>query len=114
MSYLLPHHNMADDITWHPTAYRTHTLGEIQNNDGNLVGEEVKICGFMEANRGKGKICFIDLRDGTGKIQVFLKLQVITYLQKNLDQLIQKLVQVLHLDLKQVFYPTCKHLLLQL
>ena len=73
MSYLLPHHNMADDITWHPTAYRTHTLGEIQNNDGNLVGQEVKICGFMEANRGKGKICFIDLRDGTGKIQVFLK-----------------------------------------
>ena len=29
--------------------------------------------GFMEANRGKGKICFVDLRDGTGKCQVFLK-----------------------------------------
>ena len=64
---------MANDITWHPTAYRTHTLGEIQNNGGQLVGEDVTICGFMEANRGKGKICFIDIRDGTGKVQVFLK-----------------------------------------
>jgi aspartyl-tRNA synthetase len=27
----------------------------------------------MEANRGKGKICFMDLRDGTGRLQVFLK-----------------------------------------
>ena len=37
------------------------------------MGQDVKICGFMEANRGKGKICFIDIRDGTGKVQVFLK-----------------------------------------
>jgi len=64
---------MANGVTWHPTAYRTHTLSEIQNNGGVLVGQEVKICGFMEANRGKGKICFIDIRDGTGKVQVFLK-----------------------------------------
>ena len=28
----------------------------------------------MEANRGKGAICFLDLRDGTGKTQIFLKL----------------------------------------
>ena len=61
---------MAD---WHPTAYRTHTLGQIQNKGAELVGTEVTICGFMEANRGKGAICFVDLRDGTGKLQVFLK-----------------------------------------
>lgn len=61
---------MAD---WHPTAYRTHTLGQIQNKGVELVGTEVTICGFMEANRGKGAICFVDLRDGTGKLQVFLK-----------------------------------------
>ena len=61
---------MAD---WHPTAYRTHTLGQIQNEGAELVGTEVTICGFMEANRGKGAICFVDLRDGTGKLQVFLK-----------------------------------------
>ena len=61
---------MAD---WHPTAYRTHTLGEIQRNGADLVGSEVTVCGFMEANRGKGAICFVDLRDGTGKLQIFLK-----------------------------------------
>ena len=47
---------MAD---WHPTAYRTHTLGEIQERGADLVGKEVTVCGFMEANRGKGAICFV-------------------------------------------------------
>lgn len=56
-----------------PTHYRTHTLGEIQSNGAELVGKEVTVAGFMEANRGKGAICFVDLRDGTGKTQIFLK-----------------------------------------
>ena len=64
---------MASDSEWHPTSYRTHTLGQIQENGADLVDTEVTICGFMEANRGKGKICFMDLRDGTGRLQVFLK-----------------------------------------
>ena len=52
--------------TWVPTAYRTHTLGELQANGADLVDTEVTVIGFMEANRGKGAICFVDLRDGTG------------------------------------------------
>ena len=40
---------MAD---WHPTAYRTHTLAEIQQKGADLVGQEVTVAGFMEANRG--------------------------------------------------------------
>ena len=59
--------------TWVPTAYRTHTLGELQSKGADLIGTEVTVIGFMEANRGKGAICFVDLRDGTGKTQVFLK-----------------------------------------
>ena len=59
--------------TWVPTAYRTHTLGQIQSIGAELVGEEVKVAGFLEANRGKGAICFVDLRDGTGSTQIFLK-----------------------------------------
>ena len=55
------------------TAYRTHALNEIQTNGASLIDAEVTVCGFMEANRGKGKICFVDLRDGTGKCQIFLK-----------------------------------------
>ncbi len=64
---------MARDTVWHPTSFRTHTLGQIQTEGSELVGTEVTICGYMEANRGKGKICFMDLRDGTGRCQVFLK-----------------------------------------
>ena len=78
---------MAD---WHPTAYRTHTLAEIQNNGEDLVGTEVTVCGFMEANRGKGAICFVDLRDGTGKIQVFLKGDTVG--EENLD-LVQRMTR---------------------
>ena len=36
--------HMAD---WHPTAYRTHTLSEIQQNGAELVGQEVTVAGFM-------------------------------------------------------------------
>ena len=64
---------MQTDVTWHPTAFRSHTLGQIQHDGSELVGSQVTICGFMEANRGKGKICFMDIRDGTGRLQVFLK-----------------------------------------
>ncbi|NCG01579.1 MAG: aspartate--tRNA(Asn) ligase [Euryarchaeota archaeon] len=59
--------------TWVPTAYRTHTLGESQRIGAELIGQEVTVSGFMEANRGKGAICFVDLRDGTGITQIFLK-----------------------------------------
>ena len=59
--------------TWVPTAYRTHTLGELQANGADLIDKDVTVIGFMEANRGKGAICFVDLRDGTGKTQIFLK-----------------------------------------
>ena len=41
--------------TWVPTAYRTHTLGEIQSKGADLIDQEVTVSGFMEANRGKGK-----------------------------------------------------------
>ena len=59
--------------TWHPTAYRTHTLGQIQSEGAGLVGREVTIAGFLHASRGKGAMCFADLRDGTGMTQVFAK-----------------------------------------
>ena len=39
----------------------------------SLVGEEVSIAGYAETIRGRGAICFLMLRDGTGHIQAFLK-----------------------------------------
>ena len=59
--------------TYVPTEYRTHTLGEIQSKGADLIGQEVTIAGFLHASRGKGAICFADLRDGTGMTQVFAK-----------------------------------------
>jgi aspartyl-tRNA synthetase len=61
------------DSTLYPTAYRTHSLDQIQTQGADLLDKEVTICGYAQAIRGKGKICFLDLRDGTGLCQVFLK-----------------------------------------
>ena len=58
--------------TWVPTAYRTHTLGELQANGADLIDKDVTVIGFAEAIRGT-RVCFIDLRDGTGKTQIFIK-----------------------------------------
>ena len=65
-------------------------IAEIQNKGEDLVGTEVTVCGFMEANRGKGAICFVDLRDGTGKLQVFLKGDTVG--EENLD-LVQRMTR---------------------
>lgn len=70
MTYLYSRTSMSNYV---PTHYRTHTLGEIQTNGADLIDTVVTVAGFMEANRGKGAICFVDLRDGTGKTQIFLK-----------------------------------------
>ncbi len=37
----------------------------------NKVGEDVKVCGWINSRRDHGKICFLDLRDRSGLLQVF-------------------------------------------
>ena len=44
-----------------------------------MIGHEVTVCGFAESVRGRGAICFLKLRDGTGYLQAFLK-------QDNMDE----------------------------
>ena len=63
---------MRDSSQWEPTSYRTHTIGQIVSEGATLVGEEVSIAGYAETIRGRGAICFLMLRDGTGHIQAFL------------------------------------------
>jgi len=65
--------DMRDSSHWKSTAYRTHTIGQIIENGSELLGKEVAIAGYAETVRGRGAICFLMLRDGTGKIQAFLK-----------------------------------------
>ena len=64
---------MRDSSGWEPTAYRSHTIGQVVGDGEELVGSEVTIAGYAETVRGRGAICFLMLRDGTGRIQAFLK-----------------------------------------
>ena len=64
---------MRDSADWHPTAFRTHTIGQVVNGGADLIGAEVSIAGYAETVRGRGAIAFVMLRDGTGYIQAFLK-----------------------------------------
>ena len=64
---------MRDSSRWEPTAYRSHTIGQVVGDGESLVGSEVTIAGYAETVRGRGAICFLMLRDGTGRIQAFLK-----------------------------------------
>ena len=69
--------NMRDSAEWQPTSYRSHTIGQVVSLGDSLIGTEVTISGYAETVRGRGAICFLMLRDGTGRIQAFLKLSLI-------------------------------------
>tara|TARA_B100000575_G_scaffold84277_1_gene66489 strand:- start:30118 stop:31566 length:1449 start_codon:yes stop_codon:yes gene_type:complete len=64
---------MRDSAEWKPTSYRSHTIGQVVGSGDSLVGTEVTLCGYAETVRGRGGICFLMLRDGTGRIQAFIK-----------------------------------------
>ena len=61
---------MRDSSGWRPTAYRSHTIGQVVSNGADMIGSEVTIAGYAETVRGRGGICFLMLRDGTGHIPV--------------------------------------------
>lgn len=46
---------------------RTHYCGELVEGD---IGKAVTVCGFVQKNRDKGALVFIDLRDRTGLVQL--------------------------------------------
>ncbi len=64
---------MRDSSGWRATAYRSHAIGQVVANGADMVGSEVTVAGYAETVRGRGAICFLMLRDGTGRIQAFLK-----------------------------------------
>ena len=37
---------------------------------GQHIGKEVTICGWVDVRRDHGKLVFLDIRDGSGKVQV--------------------------------------------
>jgi lysyl-tRNA synthetase class 2 len=60
--------------------HRTHTTQQavdiVNQNKENLLTQEFKanVAGRITAKRGMGKTAFMDLRDGTGKIQLFFRI----------------------------------------
>lgn len=55
----------------------THHSKEIKDNFEELEGKKVSIAGRIMSRRGHGKVSFMDLQDGEGKIQIFAKLDVL-------------------------------------
>jgi len=55
----------------------SHTAQEINDNFAVLEGQTVRIAGRMMGRRGHGKASFADLRDLSGKVQIYLKADTI-------------------------------------
>ena len=56
---------------------RTHTSGQIIKNFDELEGTEVVIAGRIMSKRGQGKVIFSDIHDRDGKMQLFIKLDLV-------------------------------------
>jgi len=54
---------------------RTHLISDLLNNFKE--GQEATIAGRLMAKRAHGKACFCDLRDQSGKIQLYLKSDIV-------------------------------------
>ncbi len=51
----------------------THYAADIHDNFETMESQTVSIAGRITSIRGKGKVSFVDLRDETGRIQLFVK-----------------------------------------
>jgi lysyl-tRNA synthetase class 2 len=66
-----------------PRYQRTHTAQQAvellaqAEQSGKIETEEVNVAGRVMANRSMGKISFLDVQDGSGKIQLFLSKSVL-------------------------------------
>ena len=56
---------------------RTHTSQGVKDNYDELEGKDVTVAGRIMSKRGQGKVVFSDIQDRDGKIQLFLKIDVV-------------------------------------
>jgi lysyl-tRNA synthetase, class II len=52
---------------------RTHLIAEVRERQADLLEKEVRVAGRIVAYRGKGKLIFVDIADGSGRIQVMFR-----------------------------------------
>ena len=78
----------------YPYGYRrTHTTQQAvdllsQQEEGKIESPEVNLAGRIMAHRPFGKIAFLDLRDGSGKIQLYLSTDKLSH---SLNQLLEEI-----------------------
>ncbi len=56
---------------------RTHTTQEVKENYDALEGAKVTVAGRLMSKRGMGKVMFCDLQDLEGRIQLFVKMDLL-------------------------------------
>ena len=56
---------------------RTHTTIEVKDNYSALEGNKVTVAGRLMSKRGMGKVMFCDLQDIDGRIQLFVKMDLL-------------------------------------
>ena len=56
---------------------RTHTTAQVKNNYDALEGKTVIVAGRLMSKRGMGKVMFCDMQDIDGRIQLFVKLDML-------------------------------------
>lgn len=56
---------------------RTHSSNQVKENYDSLEGQEVKLAGRLMSKRVQGKAGFADIHDRDGKMQLFLKIDVL-------------------------------------
>ncbi|MBE6048847.1 MAG: lysine--tRNA ligase [Clostridium sp.] len=56
---------------------RTHTSQGVKDNYDELEGKMVTVAGRIMSKRGQGKVVFSDIYDRDGKIQLFLKIDLV-------------------------------------
>ena len=56
---------------------RTHMSEEIKANFEELEEKTVTVAGRIMSKRGQGKVVFSDIQDRDGKIQLFIKIDVV-------------------------------------
>ncbi len=60
-----------------PRAFRSHPISEARKLAEEGSGDEVAVAGRIIAARNMGKVTFLDLRDGTGKIQLYFRRDIL-------------------------------------
>ena len=66
----------SQNVVLYPAHAPEHsTIGQVLGDFQE--GKKVTLCGRVMANRGHGKVSFMDMRDATGKIQLYVKRDVL-------------------------------------